>query len=98
MNLSNRFLTEEGRLRQRIGALQIPGVIREIEGANPCRLGVACERRGLPPQRFGAELRSRVETLGQISVHQSQPLVPGTLWPSTVGATLEGHDQISRST
>ncbi len=37
---SNSFLAEEGRRRQRIGALQIRGVIREMEGGNP-----------LPPQR-----------------------------------------------
>ena len=40
------FLAEEGPRRQGIGALQIRGVIREMEGANP-----------LPPQRPGEELR-----------------------------------------
>ena len=36
----------EGRRRQRIGALQIQGVLREMGGGNP-----------LPPQRPGCDLR-----------------------------------------
>ena len=43
---SNSFLAEEGRRRQRIGALQIRGVIREMEGGN-----------SLPPQRPSEDLR-----------------------------------------
>ena len=46
MNPLNTFVTEEGRRRQRIGALQILGVILEMEGGNP-----------LPPQRPGEDLR-----------------------------------------
>ncbi len=47
MNPLNSFVTEEGRRRQRIGALQIRGVIREMEGGNPF----------LPPQRPGKDIR-----------------------------------------
>ena len=47
MNLLNSFVAQEGRRRQRIGALQIRGVIREMEGRNPLR-----------PQRPGEDLRS----------------------------------------
>ena len=46
MNLPNSFLAEESRRRQMIGALQIQGVIREMEGGNPLR-----------PQRPGGDLR-----------------------------------------
>ena len=46
MNPLNSFVTEEGRRRQRIGALQILGVILEMEGGNP-----------LPLQRPGEDLR-----------------------------------------
>ncbi len=46
MNRLNSFATVEGRRCQRISALQIRGVIREMEGGNP-----------LPPQRPGEELR-----------------------------------------
>ena len=35
MNLLNSFVAQEGRRRQRFGALQIRGVIREMEGRNP---------------------------------------------------------------
>ncbi len=42
MNPHNSFVAEEGRRRQRIGALQIRGVIRAMEGGNP-----------LPPLEFG---------------------------------------------
>ena len=35
MNLPDSFLAEEGRRRQRIGALQIQGTIREREDGNP---------------------------------------------------------------
>ena len=45
MNPHNSFVAEEGRRRQRIGALQIRGVIRAMEGGNP-----------LPPQRPGEDL------------------------------------------
>ena len=45
MNPLNSFVAEEGRRRQRIGALQIRCVIREMEGGNP-----------LPPQRPGEDL------------------------------------------
>ncbi len=43
---TNSFLAKEGRWRQRIGALQILAVIREMEGGNP-----------LPPQLPGGDLR-----------------------------------------
>ncbi len=46
MNPLNSFVAEEGQRRQRIGALQIRGVIQEMEGGNP-----------LPPQRPGEDLR-----------------------------------------
>ena len=46
MNRPNSFVTEEGRQRQRIGALHIRDVIREMEGRNP-----------LPPQHPGGDLR-----------------------------------------
>ena len=45
MNPLNSSVAVEGRRRQRIGALQIRGVIREMEGGNP-----------LPPQRVGEDL------------------------------------------
>ncbi len=44
--LPNNCLAEEGRRRQRIGALQIEGVIGELEGGNP-----------LPPQRSADDCR-----------------------------------------
>ena len=44
MNRLDSFAAEEGRRRQRIGALQILGVNREMEGGNP-----------LPPQRPGKD-------------------------------------------
>ena len=46
MNLSNSFLAEDDPRRQRIGAFQFRGIIREMEGGNP-----------LPPQRPGEDLR-----------------------------------------
>ena len=45
MNPLDSFVAEEDRRRQRIGALQIRGVIREMEVGNP-----------LPPQRPGEDL------------------------------------------
>ena len=46
MNPHDRFFAVEGPRRQRIGSLQIRGVIREMEGGNP-----------LPPQRPGKDSR-----------------------------------------
>ena len=45
MTLLNRFLAKEGRWRQRIGALQIRGALREMEGGNP-----------FPPHHSGGDL------------------------------------------
>ena len=46
MNLPNSCLGKEGRRRQRIGALQIRGAIRDLEGGDP-----------LPPQPPADDLR-----------------------------------------
>ncbi len=50
MTQLNSFITEERRRRQRIGALQIRGADREMEGGNP-----------LPPQRPGEDLRFTIQ-------------------------------------
>ena len=76
MNLSNSFLAEDDPRRQRIGAFQFRGIIREMEGGNP-----------LPPQRPGEDLRFMLPAIVGWPQASMKNLLP-TLWRLLNGFAL----------